>query len=325
MAIRGLWTLPLACFAALEPGHAVAAPIGGPPLELEWSAPSGCPSEEEVKLSIARRVQRVPPGPDALAVRVRVDSPVDGIWKGVVETRSGAATGTRTLEAESCRALAESTALIVALMLDPTHALGDPAPRAPTAPDRAERSTVVARPTRAAPRRVHALLGAHVDGSAGVLPSPAYGAGIMAGVALSASTVEVSVSFWPRRRRALPGVAPAAGANVALLAASVSLCPGAPVGPVELGGCAVAALGRFDAEGFGLEGDVAARTRWLAVGAGAFGRLRVTHRLALSVRLGVLRALDRPRFVARLAGTEQLVYQPSPASAQGLVGGEVRF
>jgi hypothetical protein len=169
------------------------------------------------------------------------------------------------------------------------------------------------------------LLGAQAAGELGVLPSPAYGLGVKAGGMIDASSLELALVYWPARRKGLPGVAPAAGAEIALLSGSIALCPAAPLGRLELGGCAVAALGRFRADGFGLEGEVTAGSRWLAVGIDAMSRLRLTGALALSLRLGLLRPLDRPRFVASVADEEYLVHQPSPVSAHAVAAGEVRF
>src|SRR5688572_3994536 len=104
MGIRELAILAHALAWVLVAVPASADPNAGASFELEWLAPSDCPSEVEIRQSIERRVRRAQPVSQVLEVRVLVEAPVDEIWRCELRTRSGAVSGSRTLEAESCAA-----------------------------------------------------------------------------------------------------------------------------------------------------------------------------------------------------------------------------
>lgn len=115
--------LGIVAFAA---GRGSAQPAG---LELRWSAPASCPAQRDV----LEQVSRLLGGARVAAAGVRVSASVReqaGVWRAELETRRAESVSARTIEAESCVALADATALFVALLLDPEAAPErDAAPR----------------------------------------------------------------------------------------------------------------------------------------------------------------------------------------------------
>jgi hypothetical protein len=115
------WCLGLvACCAAWAPPlRAQSVPTST--LRLEWGAPVDCPSSSDV-LAETKRLLGAPPTPPAgenwtahATVTYR------GIWSVDLEVRTRGVQH-RRLQAQTCRGLADATALILALMIDPDAA-----------------------------------------------------------------------------------------------------------------------------------------------------------------------------------------------------------
>lgn len=93
----------------------------GDPLELEWDAPKGCPTHDDVIAEVRRIV-----GTGEVRRRVHAVATVsnEGVrWSLKLETEQGGAGGERTLDGHSCKAVASAAALVLALTLQT-----DPAP-----------------------------------------------------------------------------------------------------------------------------------------------------------------------------------------------------
>src|SRR5271154_6099768 len=82
-----------------------------PRMALAWNAPGACPDEASVRASVAQLLTG-----SSATVAGRADVSHAGERWQVVVTMNG---GERRLEADSCRALADATALIVAMAVDP--------------------------------------------------------------------------------------------------------------------------------------------------------------------------------------------------------------
>jgi hypothetical protein len=117
---------------------------------LSWSAPAGCPTAEDVRAAALRGAEPDVPDRNAAAPAVvdepeleasaRVSSRQVGAvtqWTVELQTRRGALTGERTIEASSCAGIAEATAVVLGLAL----LSGSPA----------SEPEIVASPTTAAP------------------------------------------------------------------------------------------------------------------------------------------------------------------------------
>ncbi len=93
----------------------------GEPLELEWNAPKGCPTQDDVLAEVRRIV-----GTGEVRRHVHAVAQVSGDadhWSLALRTEEGGSGGERTLDGHSCKAVASAAALVLALTLQT-----DPAP-----------------------------------------------------------------------------------------------------------------------------------------------------------------------------------------------------
>lgn len=88
------------------------------PDAIRWAAPVGCPSTPELRRGIERRLGRTL-APGEANVEAQVDPRAQGGYRLVLRTSAAGVVDERTLEADDCRALADATALVVALAIDP--------------------------------------------------------------------------------------------------------------------------------------------------------------------------------------------------------------
>jgi hypothetical protein len=110
--MRAILVVPAAaaCLLAAPPAFA------GEPLRLSWQAPKGCPTADHVKDAALRASGDV--GREPLEADVRVEHAER--WTVTIRThRANVAAAERHLEATSCAALADATAVILALALIP--------------------------------------------------------------------------------------------------------------------------------------------------------------------------------------------------------------
>lgn len=282
---------------------ALAALLVAAPLDLEWAAPEGCPSEPEVRAKVLELSGIEPSGASRLAVRARLRSE-EGRWGIALEIASAAGRTDRTLEADSCAALAEATEVILALALaeappsrTPIVAGPAPRPRAPTAP-------------------IHFDLGLSGLVGAGHLPSPAFGGAVSVRLGLPPMRLELSAQLWAPRE--VEATARLWGASGALRGAWVL-----PLGDLELAPELGVELGQIRAEGLASAVD-GARTRagvHAQLTGGVFGGwwLHPALQLRLGGRLGV--ALARPS----VAAGDAVLFRVQPWMAQGELGLAVRL
>src|SRR5687768_10747089 len=90
-------------------------------VSLQWSAPPECPQAEQLNATIRRLLEGVGPSGDNIRATGRVVREGSGRWRWRLRlvTQRGEAASERVLEDASCEAIAEATALILALMIDP--------------------------------------------------------------------------------------------------------------------------------------------------------------------------------------------------------------
>lgn len=121
---RGLLLTAVALVLTLLPARASKAAVPG--LNLTWLAPSGCSSQADVERRVqALLVGHTRQGRRALDARVVVIKEPSAPFHAVVTTGTDGRLGTRTLEAESCTAIAIATAVVLVLSLDPSVALSE--------------------------------------------------------------------------------------------------------------------------------------------------------------------------------------------------------
>ncbi len=88
------------------------------PSSVHWTAPEGCPAADELRHGVERRLGRTL-SPGEVDVDARVTEPASGGFRLALTTDVEGVHDERTLDADDCGALADATALIVALAVDP--------------------------------------------------------------------------------------------------------------------------------------------------------------------------------------------------------------
>ncbi len=333
----------------LVPGAAAGA---SPSVALQWNAPAECPGAAQVIAEVDRVLGPTASRPakpiEAVASVLRDDQ---GIWRVHLETSGEGPTRVRELKGASCAAIADATALILALMIDPTASPPAPVPvpvpvlvpvpvpvlAAPTAsaspapPPRApegagRQGQGQSAPPRgslaiAPPLRPELRLFAWAGAEAGSLPvvAPAFGGTVE--LVLGPQRIELGAAYRPRQDGTIPGRS-SAGGHVDLFTGSLGTCRALLARPVEIAPCVALEIGRLHAKGFGVLDPREGSALWTAFTAGgAFAWSPVAH-LALGVRLDAAVPFVRPQFVLVDVGP---VHKPSSVAGRASAGVEVRF
>lgn len=322
------WLAAVSC--ALGVSEATTASAAEPePVALEWKAPADCPRGSDVVAEVDRILENSSSVKPSQPIHAAAQVSYDGARYQVrlqIETAQGSST--RDIHSSSCRAVADASALVLALVIDPNAKPPEPAP-AP-APEKALASKPVqrrpsrrARPPRPAPRpapvSVHALAWAGAD--LGSLPAlaPMFGAG--AGVQVGAQRFELGAELWPERFGGVAGSA-TTGGEFSMLAGSLRTCRSLLSGKLELGPCGAVEVGRLHARGTGVDQPGQASKLWTALVLGGELRWSPVRVLAVTLRLGAAFPLLRPRFVLTGIGP---VYRPAVVGGRAALGLDVRL
>jgi hypothetical protein len=329
----GLGLLAALVVAGAAPARAQPAPR----VALRWVAPEGCPPADRVTSEVDRLLgdqgARLP-APLEVAASV---TEAGGSFRVRLETPGASGPRVRELKAASCAALADATALIIAMMIDPAAVTAPPLPPSPPlapAPAPAPAPLLLPVPVpapspRPAPpqspplrRSFHVLAWTLLD--TGTLPGVAFAVGGAAALTLGPVRLELGAGVWPDRAATL-AQRPTAGGNVSLVAGSAGLCYGLlRPGPFDLAPCAAFELGRLHAAGFGVSSPGEGSALWTAVKAGGLFAWAPVQRFAVLVRLDAAVPTARPSFV--LEGVASgAVYRPGPVAGRASLGAEIRF
>jgi hypothetical protein len=320
-------------------------------LSLDWSAPDGCPTGAEVR----REVERLLGGPARLAsgasLTARATVTHDDVWRVSLATGSGDSARKRTIEADSCRGLADATALILALMIDPDAVAAHGAPGPSTSSSAAPSVSATAAPsvafapspaptvppveTSTPPVRgsnvVRFALGPLVSTELGLLPAANLSIGgsvsVLSGplkIALAGryglSEPEARVQFGTPPPNSSAGGAP--GGRFRLVSGSLAACDTLARGAVDFGICGSLDVGRVRAEGIDIERVEVRDGLWVALSLGGFASWNPSSRVAIPLELGLVVPLSRYRFVLDNVGE---VFPPPALGGRATLGVELRF
>jgi hypothetical protein len=322
------------------------------PLELEWSAPEGCPSQSDVLTrvrgllgehrSAERPVTKVKGA-------VRQTTAHDGTGAELVlethVTRQGATplSGRRTLAGATCDEVTSAGALVIALAIDPeavteeqarveTPAEAAPATKSDTTPD-----TAPPAPTPPAPAPVNVappanrataggpsadgMIAARVALDVGSLPAPALGFFLAGGFAVGRLRAELAAGYFLPRFAAAPdgtGATENKGADVSLPVADVRGCYALVPGRLTLDGCLAMEAGALVAVGEGFDRSTTSVSPWLAAEAALAIAYRARPSLSFGASAGALVPFGRShvRFSDETADGRIFTefHQPSVAS-----------
>jgi hypothetical protein len=311
-------------------GSMLTAAGGSSSIELEWRAPEGCPSGAQV-LAEARKLLRGSPTQEP-HTPIRIQGNVrnaGGRWRLLLRTSQGEVKGERRLDAASCRALGEATALILALMVDPealSRPVEPPAPAEPPprpATPEPPPQPVVPEPAPPAPSPASAVpapvappapevavppsapqpflaLGALAE--EGALPGSGTGLRLDGGVDWAHLRLSLGGHFLLPRTTVVPGLEGAQG-SLRAWAAALRGAWVVKLAPVRLYPMVGGEVGRMSASTSGVSEPGSADAWWVALSGGAGGSVAVTPWLGVRLEAEVAVPLYRPRFFVEGLGT----------------------
>lgn len=243
-----------------------------PVLELSWDAPPQCPQGESVQDRIRALIGSTEVRPDQLRAEGQIARSGDK-YRLTLVVRSGSASGTRTLESDSCDHLVGAAAVALGLLVRLARAAAVPltsealsAPSAEGGEPRTNRPETAARrepalsnkPVPSPPLSDHAgtdqnfrvlLRAPSIELGLGSLPGLSFGYAAGAGASYADWQALLTGVFWPKRTSSseLPGF------DVAATRYSVSLdgCRAWHLGSFEWFPCLRAGLVHIDASSTG--------------------------------------------------------------------------
>jgi hypothetical protein len=293
--------------------------MASPPVHLEWVAPAGCPSRAAIQDAIGRTV-----GASALrgAVEARVVVTQDEReFRAEVTVSASGATSTRSLVGESCSAIGDAAALVVALAANPDASPAVPA--APATPPPPAPSTPHAASSLVSPLRRNAFVDASFFVEQGSLPSTGVGCELGVGWNPAHVDLEIVGSFLAPQRAMLP-LTPSQGADLWLAYVGARACYDVFDAQIDVGPCLGGGVEWIMAQGFGTSPDEPANaTGKLVVGSlGGRAIARLSSRVVLRLVVEASTPSTRPTFVIDGGGE---VFRASAVSFRGTAGAEAHF
>lgn len=312
-------------------------------LDIGWSAPAGCPDDRAIRAAIDALIPdaaALATGAENLAFRGAVTRERER-WILRAESGSRASPQAKTIEAESCGALSEAFALIVAFAIDPgaragttpaAGVLGEPASLADPPPAPADEAPSTEKPVDAGGSGFFISFGPLAAAGVGLLPSAAmgWGAAIAAGTGAGSNASgarlrwELAGLLWPEQTALLSGSSAGVGVRTSLLSVEPSMC--VALGHSFVAACLGAGIGAMRATG--VVASPASRTSWwVAITAGAAADVAISRHFGLRVRLDAGIPVVRPSFALEHVGPPEpvQVFQPAPVFAVLRLEPELRF
>jgi len=255
-------------------------------LKFTWDAPADCPAEPQVRMEISRLLHgdiKIRQGGN-LDVRVTVRN--GETWSADLSTLHAGQTGRRLIEAPTCPSVADATALIVALMIDPDAVAGVsqvPKEEHPSAAPKVEHVPM------------EFLVGPHVQGRLGTLPGVDIGLGIGAGLVGRRWRTDLRWTYGLKEQVAtLPS---GASGRFSIVTGSISGCLNLSQARTAIGPCAVFEPGLVSSSGYGASAGFSKHAAWLAVGGGVYLSSPWGRYLRTTLEVDVLMPLHRPDYV----------------------------
>jgi hypothetical protein len=304
------------------------------PLTLDWEAPDGCPTGPSVTRAVEKLITQPPPR--VLQASATITKRGER-WAAEIRTPRGE----RRLDGESCRAVAEAVAMVLALAIDPNAspnaaafaAFDEPDSPAPApesrAPAPAAPATPIASTSRPSDRPVPptetsrekaddalgVLAALFAVGELGMLPQPTLGAALGVGVGAGAWSVEVGPMFLIPRSGSLEDDT-SRGGEIGYIGGYAAGCL-APFRSRRFDVCGAFEVGRIAGSGFGVTDPLPAEALWLAPALFGAMRVPVAGSFQGEGRLVVAAPLHRPTFELSDLGD---VHRPALLSVRGELG-----
>jgi len=302
---------------ALLIAAALAAPNRAPaaePLEIPLSAPEGCGDAQALGAAIRELVGKAF---DPRGIRLEIAREEES-WRGELTLPRGQ----RELSGESCAAVLEAAAVVVALSLEQqgaASAVGAPEEEGPSAPAGALAADAVT-PAAAAElggreltgsgsreRALRLLLQAGLMGEVGLLPAPSFGPRLRVRFEVGAYSVDVGAALLLARRAQLRT---GESAEIHWFAGQIAACR---MLRGRLRACFGGEAGRIVGTGSGVDVALTAHGNWLAMTADASFGGALAAPFSWELGLGVAGAVVLPEFGFEDHGT---LHRPSSVSGR---------
>lgn len=308
---------------AALPAH--AAERNAPGLELSWQAPLECPSAERVQHQVDALLPRDRSGQGrTLEAQARVTRAEDGGWLLHLTIISGGLVDARELVGDSCQALVDSVAVILALQLSPTenddNELRLPAPVRSAAPAPAPVPSAD-RAQRASPRSRFVQLALSGTADSAALPRLALGGRVELGSAVERWYFGAGFVQWLRQEEAL-GLARSGHGHFGWRAGFFQVCHGTWGEQLRFGPCLGAELGQLSARSSNVRVPGVVAEPWVAALGGIGFAAPFGPHLSFTSSLQAVVPLRRPSFVIEGIGE---IHQPRPIGVRSALGLAWRF
>ena len=341
---RALLLAPLALVPVLRAPPLFAAAPSAAEGAIEYVAPQGCGSRAEVLTKFAELLGR--PAAEIPPIEARIVAlPRATHYVLTYEATFQGARAERTLELESCAAVVEAAALLLAISFDPSlkatldpieasspaprategapAAAPEPAAPAPAAPAAAASATAASTAAPAEPRpqygqRLSGFVGAALSASSSLTPTVALGGGASLGARIGILTLGIKSLIEATPARAHPS----ANVDVGGLLWRNRAWAGAvfPLGPLRLGpylGLGVEVL-QVSASGLSSGSSGSGSSPFLSACAGALAFWHLGPHWALELGVGLTVPFERPAFLVN--GLPNPVHRPAAVSAEATFG-----
>jgi hypothetical protein len=326
-------SLAFACALAFA-GSSARAEEARPRVALTWVAPSSCPSAQAIQSQIESALERANNGNGHVVARAIVTSD-ESRWHLTLAIESEHTSGTRTLDADSCEAIAGAVVLIAVLATEPVEVTAPtptPSAAADTNAEAIPEDDRKKLPSTSGKRAVHVGLGAEGASDIGSLPSIAGGGRLSLFATYRRARLEAIATMWGKQNAFVAGSS-TEGVNLFFLTAGGHACyavlsndESASRG-LSLSPCAGTEWNRMASGGFGGPSAFANVTEWASVHAGALGSWNLFSFLSLRAAIEAVVPLARPTFVTLddTGAIANTLHRPSVVGARGLAGVEARF
>lgn len=305
-------------FAFSENDASAAEPPAAPSLDVSYSAPETCPSQEVFEAAIRKRTMGLTAPRDDSSTPEHLDVHLRSAAAGfrgrlVVRERSGRS-NLREIDGATCDEAVEGLALVVALMFDPGAESRAPPPASSPEPvNEAPRAV-----TRRERRSNHLSLATSVLALTGQSPHTVPG-GELAAAFEAPLSERFELVFQGGARVSAPDTTERTEGNASFKwwAITASVCPAMRTasGSAFVAACAAAEQGELEATGSDTRNPRSATRSWTSLGPGITALWTAMPPLFATASIDAIFPLRRDRFVL---GTEDIHEVPNVALRAGI-------
>ncbi|MBX7114837.1 MAG: hypothetical protein K1X64_10975 [Myxococcaceae bacterium] len=235
------------------------------PVRLDWQAPDGCPTAEQVRARITTRLRPSLQTETTLEVTARATE-ASGQWRLDMDVKDARGTGHRTLHADSCEALADAAVLVVAITLNPPQFKPVEVAPTPVVDVKPSTASTVASWSR------HWSLRGSVTADIATWPLILWGGSLHGALDWGPLRIELGAGSFGQRRFS-DGPRQDSSVDVAMpLFAGAKACFLPLTGNAQLGLCGGAEVGWVTATGNGVSQPRSGNSLWWALEAGVTAR-----------------------------------------------------